>query len=132
MLPAVAERVNPGVVEALVRLGSLAGEMQSLLAPLADGLLERAVEHSAGPGLTCRCDILAGQPRYLVRETLKLAWRHEGWPEQAMGLAEWEALAQLAQDAAGPGKPQRDFPGGIRARREGAWLVLTPPSAVAR
>ena len=78
-----------------MRLGGLAAEMQSLLAPLADELLQRAIHRSADSGLTCRCDILSGQPRYLVRETLKLAWRREGWPEQAMGLAQWEALAEL-------------------------------------
>jgi hypothetical protein len=119
----------------LLRLGTLAGEMQSLLAPLADGLLDRAVHRATGShpatgaGFVCRCDDLAGQPRYLVRETLKLAWRREGWPEQAMGLAEWEALAELAQAAASPGPAQRDFPGGIRARRQDARLFLTPAGA---
>ena len=126
LLPAVAERVNPGVVDALLRLGSLAGELQSLLAPLADGLLERATDRLPGSGFACRCDVLSGQPRYLVREALKLAWRREGWPEQAMGLAEWEALADLAQAAAAPAAQQRDFPGGIRARRQGTRLVLAP------
>jgi tRNA(Ile)-lysidine synthase len=124
MLPAVAARVNPGVVDALLRLGTLAAEMQSLLAPLAAGLLDRAIDRQAGGGFVCRCDALSGEPRYLVRETIKLAWRREGWPEQAMGLAEWEALAELAQAAASPGPRQRDFPGGIRARRQGSRLVL--------
>jgi len=131
LLPAVAERVNPGVVEALVRLGGLAGEMQAALAPLAEELLERAFQRSAGSGAVCQCDDLSGQPRYLVRETLKLAWRREGWPEQAMGLAEWDALAELAQGAPPvSGAQQRDFPGGIRARREGTRLVLASVNAV--
>jgi tRNA(Ile)-lysidine synthase len=129
MLPAAAERVNASVVDALVRLGSLASEMQSLLAPLAEQLLERAMDRTPGAGFACRCDDLSGQPRYLVRESLKLAWRREGWPEQAMGLAEWDALAELAQGAAAPGTQQRDFPGGIRACRQGARLVLTPAGA---
>ena len=128
MLPAAAERVNPGVVEALVRLGCLADEMQSMLAPLAEQLLERAMHRTPGAGFVCRCDDLAGQPRYLVRESLKLAWRREGWPEQAMGLAEWEALADLAQNA-GAAPQQRDFPGGIRARRQDGRLVLAPAGA---
>jgi tRNA(Ile)-lysidine synthase len=132
MLPAVAERVNPGVVDALVRLGRLAGEMQSLLDPLAEQLLERGTARSPGGGFACQLDDLAGQPRYLVREALKLAWRREGWPEQAMGLAEWEALAELAQGAGPPGGQQRDFPGGIRASRQGAWLTLVAVNPAAR
>jgi tRNA(Ile)-lysidine synthase len=132
MLPAAAERVNPGVVDALVRLGSLAGEMQSLLAPLADALLERGTCRLPGSVFAIQCDVLSGQPRYLVREAIKLAWRREGWPEQAMGLAEWEALADLAQDAAAAGSQQRDFPGGIRVRRQGARLVLAAAGPAAR
>ena len=126
LLPAVAARINPGVVEALVRLGSLAGEVQSLVEPLAEQLLERTTDRQPGGGFSSRCDDLAGQPRYLVRKALKLAWRREGWPEQAVGLAQWEALAELAQGAPPPAAEQRDFPGGIRARRQGARLVLTP------
>jgi tRNA(Ile)-lysidine synthase len=123
LLPAVEERVNPAVVEALVRLGNLTGELQSLVAAGATELVEHAMRHSAGR-LECHCDRLMGRPRYLVREALKLAWRDEGWPEQAMGFAEWEALAELAQADARSGTSERDFPGGIRARRDGQQLLL--------
>jgi tRNA(Ile)-lysidine synthase len=126
LLPAIAQRVNPGVVEALVRLGGLAGEMQSLLAPLAEALVERAIRRSPPAGFSCGCDELAREPRYLVREALKLAWRREGWPEQAMGLAEWEALADLAQAAGAANTSTRDFPGGIRCSRQGARITLAP------
>ena len=39
-------------------------------------------------------------------------------------LAEWDALAELAQADTRAGTVDRDFPGGIRARRDGQQLVL--------
>jgi tRNA(Ile)-lysidine synthase len=123
MLPATAERVNPSVVEALIRLGTLAGEMETVVGGIAEELLERALRPGPAGGIAFACEGLAGAARYLVREALRRAWREQGWPEQQMGLAEWETLAEMAQ---GDGRmvQQRDFPGGVRARREGAMLVL--------
>jgi tRNA(Ile)-lysidine synthase len=124
LLPAVAERVNPAVVEALVRLGALSAEVQSLVAADAEALVERAIARAPASGFVCHCDRLAAQPRYLVREALKLAWRNQGWPEQAMGLVEWEALAALGQGET-QAPAERTFPGAIRARRQGNQLSLT-------
>ena len=123
LLPAAAERVNPSVVDAVVRLGALAGEMQQVVAAAAKRIVERSIESTTGGTLVCRCDALAGEPRYLVREALKLAWRRAGWPEQAMGFAEWEALAEMACDCSPAGR-QRDLPGGVRAQRDGTRLLL--------
>ena len=74
------------------------------------------------------CRQLCGQERHLVREVLIAVWRQQDWPLQAMGYAEWEALAELAlvsETATASG--QHLFPGGITARRRAERLVLAAP-----
>ena len=51
------------------------------------------------------------EPPYLVRELLMAVWRRQNWPMQAMGMAKWDELAELALGAATPAR--RDFPGGV-------------------
>ncbi len=41
-----------------------------------------------------------------------------------MGLAEWQALAEMVEADAKTSPPPRDLPGGIRARRDGDRLLL--------
>jgi hypothetical protein len=52
-------------------------------------------------------------------------WRAQNWPLQAMGFAEWEALAAMAMESPeGRGQRKRNFPSSITAEREGERLVL--------
>ena len=56
-----------------------------------------------------------------LREIFKIAWRKAGWPEQAMGFDEWQQLAVLATAL---GSQTLNLPGGIRAKRDGPFVVL--------
>jgi tRNA(Ile)-lysidine synthase len=95
LLPQLAEQFNPAIVEALLRLGQLAGEAQEVLSSAADELFERAVSRMGSAGWRIDARPLHGQPRYLIREMLIGLWRQAGWPEQSMGLTEWQRLAEL-------------------------------------
>ncbi len=127
LLPLLASQYNAGVVEALLRLGALAGQSQAAIELLVDELTARCV-HSAGPD-AIRIDAapLAGQSPYLLRELLIFAWRRQGWPMQAMGLAQWEQLENMLSACGGrsvelPAK--KTFPGDVQAEATAAGLVL--------
>ncbi len=110
LLPRLAADYNPSVVEALVRLGQLAGETQEALGRLAGELRERCATPLAGGGWQIDTARLAGQPPYLIREMLIDLWRASNWPLQDMGKAEWERLAQMIVD----GSPQKQtLPGTV-------------------
>lgn len=124
LLPELAAAVNPGVVEALLRLGGLAGEVQEVIGGLVGPLLAACRMDSTAEGVSLTLAPLASQPRYLVRETLMSAWRQQGWPLQAMGFAQWDQLADMA--LGGRAEPEkRVFPGGVVAERRGDTLRLT-------
>ncbi|MBN2578289.1 MAG: tRNA lysidine(34) synthetase TilS [Pirellulales bacterium] len=95
LLPLLAREFNPRVEEVLLRLGSLAGEVQQVVAGLVDALMERAVIcPSAEQAILDRRELHA-QPRHVLRELLIRVWRRQGWPLQAMGGAQWEQLAEM-------------------------------------
>ena len=114
LLPQLAEQFNAGIVEALLRLGTLAAESQSVVDALVDDLIDRAV-HPAGPAaLRIDCATLASQSRFVIRELLAALWRRQGWPMQAMGFDQWELLADMVLAA---GRQKRGFPGNVAAER---------------
>ena len=135
LLPLLASQYNAGVVEALLRLGALAGEAQAAIESLVGELAERCV-HPAGPG-AIRIDAapLAGRSSYLLRELLIFAWRRQGWPMQAMGLAQWKELEEMLAACGGrsaelPAK--KTFPGEVQAEPTAAGLLLActrPPAS---
>ena len=116
LLPQLAEQFNPNVVAALVRLGQLAGEVQEIVDGLVEDLAARSVRCER-PGLVAiDSAALAGEPGYLVRELLLRVWRRQGWPMQAMGLAEWQRLAAMLPPAVGESSPARQtFPSNVAA-----------------
>lgn len=126
LLPRLAADYNSQVVDALLRLARMAGEAQEVIAAVVDELLPRCVRNEADR-IVVDCGLLADQPRYVVRELLIAAWRHRQWPEQAMGFAQWEELAELVQ-AQVCGPLSTTLPGGIRVCRERDLLVIMPAS----
>jgi len=122
LLPKLAAEYNPQIVDALLRLSSLAGEAQEVIAADAMQLLERSVLFRAAGQLTLSVAMLAAAPRHLARETLMIAWRNQGWPLAAMGHDEWTLLADIAT-AAPPRK--RVFPGEVTADRSADTLTLS-------
>ena len=118
LLPLLAARYNPTIVDALLRLGELAGESQSLIDAMVRDVAQRCLRRVGRDEVRLDLNILAAQPPYLVREVLMDVWRRQGWPLVAMGFAEWESLAAMISAAAersADGPRKRMFPGAIVA-----------------
>lgn len=122
LLPQLANEYNPNVSEALLRLSQLAAEAQAIVDERISGLLRhvrfetRRVSIAISP--------LAEEPRYVIRELLLAAWRRQGWPEQAMGFDEWDAVAGFLLSPESRSGPLDMLPGGIMVSRHGGSVVL--------
>jgi tRNA(Ile)-lysidine synthase len=127
LLPQLSQQYNVGVVDALVRLGTLAGEAQEVLGTLVAPLVERCLAPVADGDVHLRLAGLPGQPRYLVRELLIHIWNVQGWPLQDMGFVQWEELADLMVESTTRETRKRWFPGGVLAERRGEELQLSRP-----
>ncbi len=128
LLPLVARHYNPGVADALLRLGCLADDVQSVIDDLADQLQDRAVRFKNENSVEIDAAALAGRPRYLLRELLVLVWRRQSWPMQAMGFVQWDQLARMLSEKA-PASPtvatKQIFPGNVQAEIRNGILRLT-------
>ncbi|MEE9603927.1 MAG: tRNA lysidine(34) synthetase TilS [Thermoguttaceae bacterium] len=120
LLPQLAEQYNSGVVDALLRLGKLSGEVQSVVDKLVDELIERCVVRETSQRVRIDTAALRGQSTYVIRELLMAVWREEGWPMQSMGFAQWELLAEMAVSKSLP----QTFPGEVSARKADDHLIL--------
>ena len=67
---------------------------------------------------------LTERSEFLVRELFIAVWREAGWPLQAMGLSEWQSLAELLRQ---PNAAVLTLPGGVVAKKEGGKLSLRRP-----
>jgi tRNA(Ile)-lysidine synthase len=130
LLPYVREHFNADVDAAIARTASLAAEAQALVENQAADLLARCKPTSristTQREIVLSVTPLTGQPRILVGEALRQAWRSAGFPEQTMTHHWWRQLAQLALLPDSLGK--LNLPGNVLAHREGELLVLAPPS----
>ena len=133
LMPYLSANYNAGVVDAITRLASLAGEAQEVVAGLADNLADRSIAAERPGEATVDCDVLASAPRFLVRELLIAVWRRQGWALQAMGFERWEELAELALARQLPADVwKKVFPGSVSAARDGRVLRLLALPAPAR
>lgn len=131
LLPELAAQFNPAVVDALLRLGLLAGEVQELVDQLVEDLWRGSVAESPSGWMEVRAIPLAGRQPYLVRQLLIAVWQRRQWPLQAMGLSQWNLLADMLFSIGKPAAatPRKQiFPGAIVAEVVGDTLRLTPPS----
>lgn len=128
LLPLLAAQFNSGVLEALLRLGTLAGEAQEAIDRQVQELVRQCVLQSGSGPVRIQLQLLDGQPRYLVRELLIAVWRDAGWPLQSMGFQQWNALTEmvLTRDAGNrPATGKLILPGNIRAEvRDGELCRL--------
>ena len=127
LLPRLASHYSAGVVDALLRLGTLAGEVQTVIDAIVRDLAQRCASEETPGALRIDAGPLAGQPRYLVRELLIAAWRGRSWPMQAMGYAQWDLLAEMiaaSAESAATMPAKRTFPGNILAETGDGCLVL--------
>lgn len=101
LLPTLADAYNPRVVEALARLGRLAGDAQRRLEGDLDRWVGRAVVESGPAAIILRAGVLKRLPPPERVEVIRLAWRRAGWPEGRMTARRWRRLAWLAARAEG-------------------------------
>jgi tRNA(Ile)-lysidine synthase len=113
LLPLLTERFNPNVKDSLLRLGTLAGEAQEVLAGLAVELADRAATMRPGGEVEIDCRAMAGQPAYLVREMFCQIWRRQRWPLGDMTHRHWDELAEMAAAAAADALRRQVFPGEV-------------------
>jgi tRNA(Ile)-lysidine synthase len=130
LLPQLRERYNAAVGDALLRLAAQAEETQQVIDGVVAELVPDSVAVERPPHLPAdvkdlrvrlNCDRLRSAPMLLVREVCRTAWRDAGWPEQAMGFDEWQAIAELVQ---GRRDGPINLPGGVRARRQKNSVLL--------
>ena len=123
LMPALAHEYNPKIVEALLRLGELAGEAHDVIGAMVDALLEQSVSTLSATHMRIDCSLLREQPAYLVRELLVAVWKRQHWPQQDMGHGKWQQLCELIQRETAPPRSMT-FPGVIRAEVRGDTLDL--------
>jgi tRNA(Ile)-lysidine synthase len=130
LLPHLRESYNPAIDEAVLRLALQAGEAQEAIAGLAakialDWVAVERAPHTRDGSKAMRvrldCRGLQGAPMIVIREVCRAAWQEAGWPMQAMGFDEWQAIAELVQDFR---NRRVNLPGGLQARRQNEIVVL--------
>ncbi len=122
LLPYLARQFNAGVVDALLRLGTLASQVQTVVDSLVEDLAQRCVVLESPDTVQIDTTVLADEPCYIIRELLMAAWHKQSWPMQAMGFAQWDLLAEMIT-AEIPRKQM--FPGGVLAEVRDGRLRLT-------
>jgi len=121
LLPALRDRLNPRVDEALLRLAAAASDAQALLDQQAAALLDRAVRSADQQAVALVAADLVGQPPMVVAAALLAALRRLDAGLQDLSaehLTQAAGLPALAPPATIP------LPGGFEARRQGDLLVL--------
>jgi len=101
LLPELVARFNPKIVEALLRLGGLAGEAHSVIESVVERLADRVVREATSDEVCLDQGRFQGESRYVIRELFMAIWRRQGWPLRAMGLAQWDLLADMMQPTGG-------------------------------
>jgi tRNA(Ile)-lysidine synthase len=112
LLPQLARRFNPAIVEVLARLVRQAEEAYRIEESAALALLAEAELPRAGALLIFDRQRLLTTPRHRVREMFRQVWTREEWPMGGMDHAAWDRLTSVVFDKLAA----VDLPGGLRAR----------------
>ncbi len=123
LLPYLAERFNPNVEEAILRLAAAAGEGDAYLASQAGDVLDEAILACPQDGLALDCAALAASEPVLQRYALRLAVESLGAPLRKLTAGHLAALAEMLTP---DGPAALDLPAGLRARRCDGVLHLGP------
>jgi tRNA(Ile)-lysidine synthase len=116
VIPQLAQEFNPQIVQALTRLGALAGEAQQVIDSVVAPLFESAVRRRGNNHVDVSCAPLRSHAPYVVREVLTCIWRRQGWPRQDMSELKWRELGNLVQLPT-PSPQTLTLPGPVLARR---------------
>jgi tRNA(Ile)-lysidine synthase len=110
LLPKLAADYNPRIVEVLANLATQAEDVREALRPAVEALSQQSAVRVGNGAFELDVEALRTAPVHVVREVLVAAWTAAGLPLQAMGFAEWNALAELAL---GEPPAKRMFPGRV-------------------
>lgn len=121
ILPLLAERLNPRVQDALLRLASSVGEVESFMEALAEETLVRACVTLNDGRDALRAEVLACRPAVLRRYVFRLALERAGLGMRQVGTSQLERLSRMVDDLS---VPAVCVPGGFIVRREGELLVI--------
>ena len=80
LLPLLIRDYNPNLPDALIRLGRLAGQTQSLVDRLVERLMDRAVRFIDQAEVDLDCSVLSQEHPLLVQELLQQVWISQRWP----------------------------------------------------
>jgi hypothetical protein len=100
--------------------------IRQLAEQLAETCVRREATHDGNheaDQATIECAKLSGVSRHVVREMFVALWRDLNWPRQDMGFAEWDALADMAQQQRAS-IAARIFPGEVAATRSADRMQL--------
>jgi tRNA(Ile)-lysidine synthase len=125
LLPALARDYNPDVLSALVRLASMASELDAVVQHAVAEAERNCVRVVSSE--VVEIDVAALRPAlpHVIRQLLIRVWHGQAWPEREMDHAQWSVLERMII----VGQPSsRSLPAGVRAKRQGEQLVLTRPA----
>jgi tRNA(Ile)-lysidine synthase len=119
VLPALERELGPQVRESLLRVANQADELQAAIEELSQGLLNRCVDDETTDLVRLSAEVLAGEPRHLVREVFVSLWKRKNWPRRAVDFDDWDRLARLVKEGG-----TSTLPGNIEATRRGNLVVI--------
>ncbi|MEZ6065147.1 MAG: tRNA lysidine(34) synthetase TilS [Planctomycetaceae bacterium] len=122
LLPELRDKFNPQVDAALERLAAQAAAIYDWLAGAAGEGLRQAIIECQPNSVTLDATTLRAQPVVVVSEMLRLLWRRQAWPEQAMGSGHWDKLTAMAQQTT---RSTHSLPGGMTAECSRDRLLIT-------
>jgi tRNA(Ile)-lysidine synthase len=123
LLPLLREKYNPEIDAALQRLSQLALAAQRVIEQSAEELLNRCLISTKSDEIRLSISLLTSVDPHLRREVFVALWRRMTWPLQSMGFAEWNFLAQTAQEP--ESNVKRSFPGNITVQRCGSEMLIS-------
>lgn len=127
LLPRLEADYNQGVVDALLRLGQLAGEAQQVIFDQVDALMDACVSETSAGCVRVDSSRIATSHPFLVRALFIRIWGDRGWPQQAMGFEHWELLCRMARGTATVPGQRATLPGAVDVQRSDGILSLQPP-----
>lgn len=133
LLPRCAAGPYPGAREALLRLGTQAGDLSDVLADATAHILTGCCRHAAGGAIILEPRRLAGLSLPLMTELVVALWRREQWPQRDMTASLYRRVATMLVAVAREGDAldgrctSIDLPGSLRASAEAGGRVRIAP-----
>lgn len=122
LIPLIEGAINPQVGRALVQLAEQATRAQEVIRSEATDALDKCVAQSTEDEWVLDMRTLAGLPRAVTTEVLRLVIERSGAAMQSIGFERIEAAAELID---GDGQSRRvEMAGGVTIERRGGKLVL--------